>query len=236
MESPSYARQAYTLEIRQLEHDLLEMGSIAETMIGQSVESLSQLDTGLALRVIQRDDEIDERNLAIENRCIRLFGLQHPQGADLRVVSTAMKMITDIERVGDLAVDIAKIALKIDKEMGSAGAIDLPKMGAVARSMFREALEAFVRRDLGLVASVATQETVVDGMYRDLRDQIFASMRKDPEQAVADGWLFMAIHHIERIADHALNIAERVQYMVTGQQCKLSSFREQAEVQADPEP
>src|SRR5687767_7428895 len=119
----SHARHAFANEIQELEHDLLEMGSLAEQMVAQASEALCRLDTDLAMAVIQRDDEIDQRDLAIENRCIRILALQQPMAGDLRVVGTAMKMITDIERIGDLAVDVAKIALKVDKEFGATNII-----------------------------------------------------------------------------------------------------------------
>lgn len=216
MESPNYARQGFAQEMSELEHDLLEMGSRAESMIGGAVASLVLLDSAHALEVIQRDDEIDERDLAIEAKCLRLLALQQPMASDLRVIGTAMKMITDIERVGDLAVDIAKIGLKIDKELGHTDYVDLPRIAGLAQAMFRGALEAFVRRDLDLVQSVCAQDDEVDNLYRELRGQIHEKMRTDPDQVVAASWMLLAIHHIERIADHAVNIAERVSFMVTG--------------------
>ncbi len=135
---------------------------------------------------------------------------------DLRVISTAMKMITDIERIGDLAVEIAKITMKIEKELGRADGIDIPRMAKVAQRMMREALEAYVKRDLELVKSICANDDEVDDLYRDLRGQLFDSMRSDPDNVVVDSWLLLAIHHVERIADHAVNIAERVSFMVTG--------------------
>ncbi len=222
VESPSYARQAYNDEIKTLEHDLLDMGSRAEQMVAQSVDALCSLDTSLAMSVIFKDDEIDERDLKIEARCLRLLALQQPMAGDLRVVGTAMKMITDIERVGDLAVDIAKIALKVEKEFGETSFIDIPKMAKEARAMFHEALEAYIHRDLNRVREVCERDENVDALYRELRAQIFENMRENPEQVVADGWLFLAIHHVERIADHAVNIAERVNFMVTGEFKQLS--------------
>jgi phosphate transport system protein len=186
-------------------------------MVAHAAEALTSLDPQLAMSVITRDDEIDARDLSIEERCIRLLALQQPMASDLRVVGTVMKMITDIERVGDLAVDIAKIALKIELEYGDVGFIDLPRMAGSARSMFREALEAFVRRDLDRVRDVIERDEEVDAQYRELREQIFRNMRERPDMVVSDGWLFLAIHHVERIADHAVNIAERVSFLVTGE-------------------
>lgn len=211
-----HARQAYTVEIRELEHDLLEMGSRAESQVALSVEALTALDTQLAMSVILGDDEIDQRNLEIEGRCLRLLALQQPMAGDLRVIGTALKMITDIERVGDLAVDLAKITLKVDRELGRPNCIDIPRMAGAARAMFRESLEAYVRRDLERVQTVVNLEHQVDQLYRDLRGQLFDDMHLEPAQVVADSWLLLAIHHVERIADHAVNIAERVNFMVTG--------------------
>jgi len=216
MENPSYARQGFTQEMRQLEHELLEMGSIAEGMVANAVESLTRLDPTMAMDVIERDDEIDTRDLEIETQCLRLLGLQQPMASDLREVGTVMKMITDIERVGDLAVDIAKISMKIEKELGHTGFIDIPKISGVARAMFREALEAFVRRDMDIVKDVVGKDDEVDQLYRELRGQLHDHMRTMPEDVVTASWLLLAIHHIERIADHSVNIAERVEFMVTG--------------------
>jgi phosphate transport system protein len=221
MESQSVARQTFHLEIQQIEHDVLDMGSRAEAMIARAIEALASLDHDLAMETIRRDDEIDEREHSIEERCLKLLMLQQPAGSDFRTLGTAIKMITDIERIADLAVDIAKVALKIEKELGETNIIDLPRMGNVARAMFREALEAFVRRDMGLIERVIEKDDEVDEMYRELRAQIHADMRANPESVVADGWLLLAIHHVERIADHAVNIAERVAYLVTGAPMKL---------------
>lgn len=217
MEHPSHARHAFDQELESLEHDLLEMGSRAEQMVAGAVDALCRLDSQLAMDVIVMDDEIDQRDLDIEARCLRILALQQPMARDLRVIGTAIKMITDIERIGDLSVDIAKIALKVEKEFGTSGCIDLPRIASVARNMIRVALEAFVRRDLELVREVARLEDTVDDLYRQLRAQIFDSMRNHPEGVVVDGWLLMAIHHVERIADHAVNIAERVAFMETGE-------------------
>lgn len=203
-------------EIQGLEHDLLEMGSRAEAMVGLAVESLIRLNTDEAREVLKRDDDIDERDLAIENRCLRLLALQQPMASDLRTIGTAMKMITDIERIGDLAVDIARITLKIQQEFGETSVIDIPRIANVARNMIRLSLEAFVKRDLEIVDQVIKMDDEVDSLYRELRGQLHTNMRGNPDMVVSDSWLLLAIHHVERIADHSVNIAERVSFMVTG--------------------
>jgi phosphate transport system protein len=223
LELHPHTRQAVDDELSKLEHDLLEMGSLAEKMVGKAVDALCTLNVAAAMEVLKDDDEIDLLDLEIENRCLRMLALQHPMASDLRTVGTAMKMITDIERVGDLAVDVARIALKIEKELGDTRVIDLPKIATVARTMFRQSLEAFVKRDLELVQAVIKQDDVVDDLYRQMRGQIHESMRKSPDLVVADSWLMLAIHHIERIADHAVNVAERVHFMVTGEFKQLAA-------------
>jgi phosphate transport system protein len=217
MQTIGFGRIAYAEEMRILEHDVLEMGSRAGQMVGIAVDALTQLNVAQARQVLAEDDEIDRRELEIETRCLRLLALQQPMGKDLREIGTAMKVITDIERIGDLAVDIAKIALKVEKEFGDASVIDIPRMGAVARAMVTEALEAYIRRDSELVNRVCERDEEVDEMYRVMREQLFRNMRTAPENVVTDGWLLLAIHHVERIADHAVNIAERVNFMVTGE-------------------
>ena len=221
MDGVNYARQAYDAQLRDLEHELLEMASRAELMVADAVDSLVTLDRSKALEVMTRDDDIDIREMQIESRCMRLLALQQPTGADLRLVGAVLKIITDIERVADLAVDLAKFTNKIENESGRTDFIDIPKISALSRQMFREAIQAYVRRDLQKIVFVAEIEQEVDDLYRELREQIFDRMRSEPEDVVPASWLFLAAHHLERIADHALNIAERVGYMVTGEMISL---------------
>lgn len=209
-------RNVLSQQISELEHALLDMGSRAEAMVGRAVDSLVRGDADAAMQVVRIDDEVDLLDLEIEERCVSLLALQNPIASDLRLVGTALKMITDIERVGDLAVDIAKAGMKVEKELGDSSYIDFPQIAGLARTMLRDALQAFVKRDLDLVGSVIARDDEVDELYRVLRGQIHDRMRRSPEDVVAASWLLLALHHIERIADHAVNIAERVSFMVTG--------------------
>lgn len=217
MESHQHIRQVFDEELAALEHDVLEMGSLADIMVQLAVESLVDLDVDKAMEVVMRDDEVDQHDLQIETRCLRLLALHHPAAGDFRTVGTALKVITDIERVGDLAVDIAKAGMKIEKVLGDSKVIDIPRMTAAARAQFRKALQAYAQRDLELVEEVTQMDDEVDDLFRQLRAQIHKDMVDSPEHVVADSWLLLAIHHIERIADHAVNVAERVSFMVTGQ-------------------
>jgi|SRR5690349_4615072 len=210
-------RHAFDEEISKLEHDVLDMASRAEAMVAKAVESLQKLDPELAKEVLIADDEIDKLDLEIESQCLRLLALQQPMAKDLRIIGTVMKVITDIERIGDLAVDVAKTGMKIQNEMGDASFVDIAKMAKVSRQMFRASLEAFVKRDVSHLKEISDMEDETDKYYRDLRSQIHEHMRSHPDNVVPASWMLLAVHHIERIADHALNIADRVGFMVTGE-------------------
>ncbi len=218
-----HSRHAFDEELKALEQELLEMASLAENMVARAVDSLCRLDHQEAMQVIQDDDDLDSRDLAIEAQCLRILALQQPMAGDLRIVGTAMKMITDIERIGDLSVDIAKIALKLEQLMGDPSVIDIPKMAALARKMLRESIEAFVKQDLERVKAVCEMDDDVDALYRELRGQLHDIMRQKPEKVVEASWLLLAIHHLERVADHVTNIAERVYFMQTGRLEHLAS-------------
>ena len=212
----SHSRQAFLDDLKALEQQLVEMASLAEKSLAMAVESLTRMDSALAREAIESDDVIDRIDLEIEHHCLRIIALQQPMATDLRVVGTCMKMITDIERVGDFAVDIAKITLKLQQEMGDPSVIDIPRMAAHARKMLRESIEAFVKRDLDRVTQVVEADDEMDSLFRDTRGQLHDLMRKFPDRVVEASWLLLAIHHLERVGDHATNIAERVHFMETG--------------------
>lgn len=208
-----------------LEHEVLEMGGMADAMCAKAIQALADMDVNLARHVLTLDDAVDMKDLQIEEHCMRVLALQQPMAIDLRLVGAIMKFITDIERVGDLAIELAKICLKVESEFGATNVVDLKRMGTEARNMFLTSLDAFVKRDQDLVIKVIDGDDVVDGLYRDLRVQLFEDMRKHPENVVVDGWLLLAVHHVERIADHAVNIAERVHFVITGKVENLSRIR-----------
>lgn len=209
-------RQHFSEELGDLEKAILEMASLADIMFRDAVESLAKLDPDLALDVCKRDDDIDRRDVDIEIACLRMLALRQPLARDLRAIGTAMKMITDIERIGDLSVDIAKTTMKIEKEVGDTDYADFQQMAAVARGMLLDCLEAYIRADIEAAAKVIRTDDEVDELYRTIRGQIHQYMVEHPEQVVAASWLLLAIHHIERVADHTVNIAERVRFMETG--------------------
>jgi len=200
--------------IQALEHDLLEMASRAELMFVRAMDSLSRLDQSLAQEVVEADDKVDRLDARIEEKCLDLLSRSDPGGVDLRVVGAALKMITDIERVGDLSVDISRAAISIDRELGASDVVDLPRIAEIARSMFHQSIEAYVRQDPTAIANVLVNEDVVDGLFLETRGQIHDLMRSHPDDVVTLSLLMIALHDIERVADHAVNIAERVLAMI----------------------
>ncbi len=211
-----FTRQAFDTELKHLETKVLAMASIVESMVAEAVEALQRHDIARAEQVLFRDDEVDEMDVDIEEQCLRLIALQQPMGRDLRIIGTIMKMITDIERIGDYAVDIAKAARKIEAHSTEAPLVDIPRLAHIARRMLLESIEAFVKRDLQLVLQVCQQDDEADAVYRQIRTQLQEIMRQDPEKVVPASWLLLVAHYLERIADHSTNIAERVWFMETG--------------------
>jgi len=209
-------RQAFDEQLQQLGQRLLEMGTFVEAMLDKAVRALAEQDVNLAREVISADDTADEMDLQIEQDCIRLLALQQPMARDLRTIGTVMKVIADVERIGDYSVDIARTAIRLAATEYFKPLVDIPKMAQMARNMLRKSLEALVGRDLDLVAQVVEKDDEVDKMWWSLLAELEEIMEQHPEvvrQAIA---LLLVARYLERIADHVVNIAERVAYMETG--------------------
>lgn len=215
-------RSQFDESLEQLRNLLLEMGGMADRAVAESMQALADRDVDRARRVIEGDDEIDAIDLRIESECMRMLALQHPMASELRLVGTALKITTDIERIGDHSVDIAKVARKL-AQMPSTGLLaDLPRMALAVRAMLRTGLEAFVRHDLELVARAVQADDEVDDLFHAIRDELHHVMRSDPEKVVEASYSLFVAHYLERMADHAVNIAERVHYAETGELAHLA--------------
>lgn len=220
--SQHITRSQFESELDGLRSTLLEMGAIVDRMVATAIEALTESDIAAAERVIVDDDAVDDLDLQIEHQCMRLLALQQPMARDLRLIGTVLKVITDLERIGDHAVDTAKVARKLAKAGFSRPLVDIPKIADVARSMLRNALEAFVQHDLTLVSKVIDSDDLVDELFHRYRTEIHESMKKDPSIVVEGSYLLFVCHYLERIADHAVNIAERVHYVETGELVQLA--------------
>jgi phosphate transport system protein len=215
--TPSEARKAFDEELVQLQEDLRKMGVVVEEMLGKAIQALETQDVELADEAIKMDDIVDRYNLDIEGRALKLLALQQPMARDLRTIAAAMKIITDVERGGDYAVDIALMAKKLAVAPLFKPLEDIPAMAKMVQEMLRETLKSFVTRDLKLVQHMISLDDNVDHLYHSLYDELTGYMKKDPkltDQAVP---LLLIARYLERIADHITNIGERIYYMETGE-------------------
>ena len=214
-------RSSFSEEIRELEQDLLKMGSVVEQMLHKSIEALITRNVFLAEEAIAMDDIVDGYNLAIENRCLKLLALQQPMARDLRTIAGAMKIITDVERMGDYIVDIAKTARELSEEPLFKPLEDIPRMAELVKQMLRDVLEAFVSRDLELIQKMIETDDQVDHLNRSLHEELVGYMQKDPSVIPQAVHLLLITRYLERLADHVTNVGERVYYMETGEMKEL---------------
>lgn len=215
-------RTHYEEELDTLRHLLLKMGSQVDNMLSQAMDALTMQNTELAESVMYSDDAVDDLDIEIESQCMRLIALQQPIARDLRLIGTALKIITDLERIGDHAVDIAKVSRKLARDSFYKPLVDLPRMSAMVREMLHDALASFVASDMTLVERVIVSDDEVDDIFHKIRTELHATMRNDPNLVVQGSYLLFVAHYLERIADHTVNIAERVYYVETGSLAQLA--------------
>ncbi len=215
---PYSSRKVYDAELMQLDTMLARMGHAAGGAIESAMTALRTGDVELARGVIARDSEIDAAEHEIEHRCLTLFLRQQPVAGDLRKVSTALKMVTDIERIADQASDIAEITLHLKTEGAQGVGVleDLDKMGAIALRMVKDAIGAYVQVDLSVAAQVIARDDECDAMFRKISGEVAQYIAAHPDQAETALDLFMISKYLERLGDHAVNVAEWVEFLKTG--------------------
>lgn len=211
-------RENFDRSLNELQLELLQMGSMVEEAIHFGVQSLAKQDLALARKVIDGDDSIDELSRRIEDDCIRLIALQQPIAKDLRVITTVLETVTDLERIADQGTNIAEIALKIGSEPLIKPLIDIPKMAQLTETMVRESLRAFVDRDVELAKKTCLSDDAVDELFETLENELTGLILAGGEshRIVQAMNLLFAARYLERVGDHATNIGERVIYLVTG--------------------
>ena len=213
-------REHFQKELLKLNDLILKMGAMVEQSIVNSVEALKKANPKLAQEVINSDDTLDQVELEVDDMCLELLATQQPMAVDLRFITTGMRIGTDLERIGDLAVDIAQRAAELSQQPLLKPLIDIPKMAELAEKMVHRALDAFVKRDANLARTLWQDEEKADE-YRDLiHDELLEIMSKDSQTTPRALPLILISRHLERIADHATNIAEDVVYMVEGKVIK----------------
>ncbi|MBW2149078.1 MAG: phosphate signaling complex protein PhoU [Deltaproteobacteria bacterium] len=203
----------FLLEIRE---KLLTMAASVEKAIYDAIRALVERDSDLARQVIQGDKDIDAQEVALEERCIRLLAMRQPMASDLRFVATAIKINADLERIADNAVNIAERALELNQEPMLKPYIDIPRMSDTARSMLRDTLDAFVNQDADMAIEVIKTDEVVDDLNSQIFRELLTFMMEDPHTIPRAIRIMFVSKYLERIADHATNIAEMVVFMATG--------------------
>jgi len=213
----SSTRKSFDQELQELKQELLKMGGAVDQMMAGAMKSLKDRDVGLARKIIELDDVVDRYNLEIEQRCLRLLALQQPMARDLRTIAAALYIIKDVERMGDYALDIAKAAIKLADRPLFKPLEDLPKMAEIVQRMLRQSLEAFVNRDIEAIPQIADEDFEVDRLYRALRDELISCIERDPSVTMQAVELILVARYLERIADHIINVGERIYYMEVGE-------------------
>ena len=202
-------------ELGVLQERLLAMGGFAEERVRESVLALASRDATLVDRVLAGDEPINDLHIEIDDRCFKLLALHQPMAADLRTIVAAAKINTDLERVGDLAVNIAEAAKRYLLHAPVKPLIDIPRMGDIAQRMLRDALDAFVRRDIALAESVLAADDALDALKSQIFRELLTYMMQDSATIEPALDLILVSRHLERIGDHATNIAEDVIFLVS---------------------
>ncbi len=203
-------------ELGDLKEKVLKLGSMVEKAISDAIKSLVERNSALAVETIDRDPLVNALEVEIDEECIRLIALRQPRASDLRLITTAMKITTDLERMGDLAVDISERTLELNEESQLKPYIDIPRMAEIAQGMVKDALDAFVNRDSALARDVLMRDDMVDNLNYQVFNELLFFMIQDPKTVSRAVKITYISKYLERIADHATNIAEMVVYLVEG--------------------
>jgi phosphate transport system protein len=201
-------------ELEELKENLLKMATLVEEAINNAVQSLVKRDSELAQKAFEAEDKINAMDIAINTECLNLLALRQPMAVDLRFIASALKIITDLERMGDQAVNIAERAISLNREPQLKPYIDIPRMAEIAQSMVKDVLDAFVNRDSKLARSVCERDDLVDGLNDQVVRELLTYMTSNPKTIKSAMHLMIVSRCLERIADHATNIAEDVIFMV----------------------
>ena len=202
-------------ELEHLKSRLLEMGGLAEEQVRIAVKGLVNRDPDLIDRVLTSDEPLNALHIEIDNRCFTLLALHQPMATDLRAIVSAVKINTDLERVGDLAINIAEAARRYTLHPPVKKLIDIPQMATIAQGMLRDALDAFVRRDIAMAEHVLNEDDTLDALKTQIFRELLTYMLQDTSTIEPALDLILISRHLERIGDHATNIAEDVIFMVS---------------------
>ncbi len=210
-------------QFKEIQQDILRLGSLVEQALFNSVQALMSLDVAAAGQVIMRDEMIDELCLEVEDKCVQVIATQQPMAGDLRVVITGIKILLSLERMGDHCVDIARATVCLSgRPLTARPAEYIPEMAEIAQQMVKDGLDAYVTRNVEKAMEMCAMDDQVDFIYNRIFRELIGCVSEHPANAYQAAYLLYVNRHIERIADHATNIGEAVIYLVTGERRELN--------------
>jgi phosphate transport system protein len=216
MEEKIHTSREYERELQDIKNGLLYLGAMTERAIERSIQALLERDSDLARQVICDDDQIDRIDVEIEEKCIRLLALRQPAARDLRFITTAIKINGHLERIGDMASNIAEKAIILNDVPQIKPYIDLPRMAEIARRMIKESLDALVNDNVDLARKVREDDDTIDQLNEQIFRELLTFMLEDPRKIHASLYIMQIAKSLERISDHAAGVADMVIYLVTG--------------------
>lgn len=209
-------RRSFEEQLQELQNDLLRLGRFVEEALGKAMNALTKQDLALAKQVVADDDFADDMTFGIQARAMQLLALQQPMARDLRLVGACMRIVIDLERIGDHAVDIAKITRSLAGQSFFKPLVDIPKLGDLSRKMVGDSLQAFISHSTTEAVQVARDDDNVDDLCSRLETELMDKMREDPTLVEQATKLLLVARMLERVADHATNIVEQIYYVETG--------------------
>lgn len=218
-------RTAFHKGMRQIQDDVLVMGSMVEKAIGNSIKALKERDQEAAQQIIDDDRKINRKRFEIEEKCIQLIATQQPMASDLRNLICILNIVTELERIGDYAEGIAKIVLMIGDEPHLKPLIDIPRMADKGVDMLHRSLDALINHDTDAARQIATEDDEVDNLYNQVFRELLTFMIEDPKTITRATRLVWVAHNLERAADRVTNICERVVFLVTGKMEEIGASR-----------
>ncbi len=218
-------RTAYHKKLREIQDDILVMGSMVGKAILDSIRALKNRDLEIANRIIAEDQKVNEKRYEVEEKCIQLIATQQPMASDLRTIMAINSIATEIERIGDYALGIARIVIMIGDQPPLKPLIDIPRMADQTVDMLQRTLEAFINRDAASARKVALEDDTIDNLYDQIFRELLTFMAEDPRTITRATRLMWTAHNLERAADRVTNICERIVFIVTGKMEEIGASK-----------
>jgi phosphate transport system protein len=218
-------RATFHKKLREIQDEVLVMGSMVGKAITSSIKALKERDLDLAHQIISDDQKVNQKRFDIEEKCVELIATQQPMASDLRIIIAILNITTEIERIGDYAMGIARIVIMTGDEPPLKPLIDIPRMAEQTVDMLRRSLDALINRDAETVKKIAIEDDLVDNLYDQVFRELLTFMAEDPKTITRATRLIWVAHNLERAADRVTNICERVVFMVTGKMEEIGASK-----------